>query len=99
MTQIIMVTNKGEINLNLFDDDAAITVASFLHLVNQGFYNGIVFHRVIKDFMIQVGCPLVVELVVQEIKVLVLFLIKDNKLVILLEMNFKAEENLISQGS
>ncbi len=58
MTRIIMVTNNGEINLNLFDDDAPMTVASFLHLVNQGFYNGIVFHRVIKDFMIQVGCPL-----------------------------------------
>lgn len=58
MTQIIMVTNKGEINLNLFDDDAPMTVASFLHLVNQGFYNGIIFHRVISDFMIQGGDPL-----------------------------------------
>jgi peptidyl-prolyl cis-trans isomerase B (cyclophilin B) len=58
MTRVIIVTNKGEINLNLFDDDAPMTVASFLYLIKQNFYNGIVFHRVIDDFMIQVGCPL-----------------------------------------
>lgn len=58
MTQIIIVTSKGEINLNLFDEDAPMTVASFLHLINQGFYNGLIFHRVIADFMIQGGCPL-----------------------------------------
>jgi peptidyl-prolyl cis-trans isomerase B (cyclophilin B) len=58
MTKVIILTNKGEINLNLFDDDAPMTVASFLFLVKQKFYNGIVFHRVIQDFMIQVGCPL-----------------------------------------
>ena len=58
MTKIAIVTNKGEINLNLFDDDAPMTVASFLFLAKQGFYNGIVFHRVIANFMIQVGCPL-----------------------------------------
>lgn len=53
-----MVTSKGNINLKLFDEDAPMTVASFLYLINQNFYNGIVFHRVITDFMIQVGCPL-----------------------------------------
>lgn len=58
MTRIIIVTNRGEINLNLFDDDAPMTVTSFLHLISQDFYTGIVFHRVIADFMIQVGCPL-----------------------------------------
>lgn len=58
MTKIAIVTNKGEINLNLFDNDAPMTVASFLFLAKQGFYNGIVFHRVIANFMIQVGCPL-----------------------------------------
>lgn len=58
MTKVVMVTNKGNINLNLFDSEAPLTVASFLHLINQNFYNGIVFHRVIADFMIQVGCPL-----------------------------------------
>ncbi len=58
MTRVIIVTNKGDINLNLFDNDAPMTVASFLFLIKQNFYNGIVFHRVIDDFMIQVGCPL-----------------------------------------
>jgi peptidyl-prolyl cis-trans isomerase B (cyclophilin B) len=58
MTKVVIVTNKGNINLNLFDDEAPLTVASFLHLINQNFYNDIVFHRVIADFMIQVGCPL-----------------------------------------
>ena len=58
MTKITIITNKGDINLNLFDDDAPMTVASFLFLIKQNFYNVIVFHRVINDFMIQVGCPL-----------------------------------------
>jgi len=58
MTKIVIVTNKGNINLNLFDEDAPMTVASFLFLANQGFYNGIIFHRVIADFMIQCGDPL-----------------------------------------
>jgi len=57
MTRITIVTNKGDLNLNLFDDDAPMTVASFLFLAKEGFYNGIIFHRVIEDFMIQVGCP------------------------------------------
>ena len=56
--RIIMKTSKGDINLNLFDEDAPMTVASFLFLARNGFYNGIVFHRVIANFMIQVGCPL-----------------------------------------
>ena len=58
MTNIVMITSKGNINLKLFDEDAPMTVASFLYLINQKFYNGIVFHRVIANFMIQVGCPL-----------------------------------------
>jgi len=58
MTSVSIVTNKGQINLNLFDEDAPLTVASFLHLIRQNFYNDIVFHRVIADFMIQVGCPM-----------------------------------------
>jgi peptidyl-prolyl cis-trans isomerase B (cyclophilin B) len=58
MTRIVLVTNKGEINLNLFDDDAPMTVASFLFLAKNGFYNEIIFHRVIGDFMIQGGDPL-----------------------------------------
>ena len=53
-----MVTNKGNINLELFEKDAPLTVASFLFLAKQGFFNGIVFHRVIANFMIQGGDPL-----------------------------------------
>ncbi|MHA2036332.1 MAG: peptidylprolyl isomerase [Promethearchaeota archaeon] len=53
-----MVTNKGDIDLELFDDDAPLTVASFLFLAKQGYFNGIIFHRVIPDFMIQGGDPL-----------------------------------------
>lgn len=58
MTKIILKTTKGDINLDLFDDKAPMTVASFLYLIKQGFYNGIVFHRVIEDFMVQTGDPL-----------------------------------------
>lgn len=58
MTNIVMKTSKGDINLRLFDDDAPMTVASFLYLIDQGYYNGLKFHRVIDNFMIQGGCPL-----------------------------------------
>ncbi len=51
-------TSKGDISLNLFDDRAPITVANFVNLAKRGFYNGLKFHRVINDFMIQGGCPL-----------------------------------------
>ena len=51
-------TNKGDISLKLFDDQAPITVANFVNLAKRGFYNGLKFHRVINDFMIQGGCPL-----------------------------------------
>jgi len=50
-------TNKGEIALNLFDDRTPLTVANFVNLAQRGFYNGLKFHRVIKEFMIQGGCP------------------------------------------
>lgn len=58
MTDIQIQTNKGNINLHLFDKDAPMTVASFLFLIRKGFYNGLTFHRVIDNFMIQGGCPL-----------------------------------------
>lgn len=58
MTKIIIVTNKGNINLNLFDNEAPLTVASFLFLARRRFYNNLKFHRVIKNFMIQGGDPL-----------------------------------------
>jgi len=52
-----MKTNKGDITLDLFDEDAPKTVANFKKLAGDGFYDGLIFHRVIKDFMIQGGCP------------------------------------------
>src|SRR3954463_9043504 len=52
-----MQTNAGPIELELFDEDAPKTVANFKKLADQGFYDGLTFHRVIKDFMIQGGCP------------------------------------------
>ena len=51
-------TNKGDISLKLFDDLAPVTVANFVNLAQRGFYDGLKFHRVIADFMIQGGCPL-----------------------------------------
>jgi cyclophilin family peptidyl-prolyl cis-trans isomerase len=53
-----MHTNHGPIELELFDEDAPKTVDNFLKLSRDGFYDGLIFHRVIKDFMIQGGCPL-----------------------------------------
>jgi len=50
-------TNKGEIELELFADKAPITVNNFVFLARDGFYDGITFHRVISDFMIQTGDP------------------------------------------
>lgn len=50
-------TNKGVLTFELYDDDAPIAVANFKKLVSEGFYNGLSFHRVIPNFMIQGGCP------------------------------------------
>ena len=57
MTQILMKTSAGEIQLQMYDDKAPDTVANFLKLVDQGFYDGLHFHRVIEQFMLQGGCP------------------------------------------
>ena len=57
MPQAIMQTSKGTIHLDLFNQDAPNTVANFVKLAKQGFYDGLSFHRVIKNFMIQGGCP------------------------------------------
>lgn len=51
-------TNKGDINIDLTDDKTPVTVANFVNLAKQGFYNDLSFHRVIPDFMIQGGCPI-----------------------------------------
>lgn len=50
-------TNKGNFTLELFEDKAPLTSGNFIKLANQGFYNGLLFHRVIPQFMIQSGCP------------------------------------------
>ena len=52
-----MKTSKGDIEIELFDDDAPKTVDNFVNLVQSGYYDGLVFHRIIEDFMIQGGCP------------------------------------------
>ena len=57
MSKATMNTTKGAISLELFDEDAPETVANFRKLAGDGFYDGIIFHRVIPDFMIQGGCP------------------------------------------
>jgi len=51
-------TSKGDIRLNLFPDKAPLTVLNFVNLSKRGFYDGLTFHRVIADFMIQGGCPM-----------------------------------------
>lgn len=51
-------TSKGTIKIDLFADETPMTVANFVNLAQRGFYNGLNFHRVIPNFMIQGGCPL-----------------------------------------
>ena len=57
MSQATMTTNHGNIVIELFDDAAPKTVQNFKDLAQKGFYDGLSFHRIIKDFMIQGGCP------------------------------------------
>src|SRR5580765_233804 len=57
MSAATMTTSEGTMELELFDDDAPKTVDNFTKLARDGFYDGLVFHRVIPDFMIQAGCP------------------------------------------
>lgn len=56
-TKGLIKTNKGTLSFELYDDDAPGTVANFKKLVIAGFYNGLKFHRVIPNFMVQTGCP------------------------------------------
>lgn len=55
--QATLHTNRGPIHLNLHADKAPLTVANFVNLAQRGFYDGLAFHRVIPDFMVQGGCP------------------------------------------
>jgi peptidyl-prolyl cis-trans isomerase B (cyclophilin B) len=57
MSAATMTTNHGEIAFELFDEDAPKTVDNFRKLARDGFYDGLTFHRIIRDFMIQGGCP------------------------------------------
>ena len=57
MNALINIKDYGEVELELYPDLAPITVDNFVKLVNKGFYNGLTFHRIIKGFMIQGGCP------------------------------------------
>ncbi|MCW2954280.1 MAG: Peptidylprolyl isomerase [Conexibacter sp.] len=57
MSQATIQTSAGTISVELFDEDAPRTVENFRTLASRGFYDGLIFHRVIPDFMIQGGCP------------------------------------------
>jgi peptidyl-prolyl cis-trans isomerase B (cyclophilin B) len=57
VSRAVMQTSEGDVELELFPEDAPKTVANFTKLAGEGFYDGIKFHRVIPDFMIQGGCP------------------------------------------
>ena len=57
MSTATMTTNHGDITFELFDEDAPKTVENFRKLAADGFYDGLTFHRIISDFMIQGGCP------------------------------------------
>lgn len=52
-----METSKGDINITLYPEQTPVTVASFVNLIQKGYYDGLNFHRVIANFMIQGGCP------------------------------------------
>jgi peptidyl-prolyl cis-trans isomerase B (cyclophilin B) len=57
MSEAVLHTTVGPVTVELFDDDAPKTVENFRKLASDGFYDGLLFHRVIPDFMIQGGCP------------------------------------------
>ncbi|HIA39887.1 MAG TPA: peptidylprolyl isomerase, partial [Candidatus Poseidoniales archaeon] len=57
MTDLVMKTSAGDISLKLYTDKCPETTTNFLKLVDSGYYDGLHFHRVIEDFMLQGGCP------------------------------------------
>src|ERR671914_188363 len=58
MAQATLHTSEGDVEVELYPEDAPKTVENFTKLASEGFYDGLIFHRVIPDFMIQGGCPL-----------------------------------------
>ncbi len=62
----IIKTNKGDVEVELYTDKAPITTANFIKLAEEGFYNGIKFHRIVPDFIVQVGDPLTKELPIDD---------------------------------
>jgi peptidyl-prolyl cis-trans isomerase B (cyclophilin B) len=62
MKKALINTAKGAMTVELYEDDAPVTVANFIKLSNQGYYNGLAFHRVIPSFVIQGGCPYSVDI-------------------------------------
>lgn len=57
MSKAVIKTEKGEMSVEFFDKDAPGTVENFIKLSKEGFYDGLTFHRVIPDFVVQAGCP------------------------------------------
>lgn len=57
MSKVKIETNKGDMIIDLYDNETPITVGNFLKLIGEGFYNGLSFHRVIPGFVAQGGCP------------------------------------------
>ncbi len=57
LPRVLLKTNKGDIEIELLENDAPMAVANFISLIEKGFYNGLVFHRVLPGFMAQGGCP------------------------------------------
>ena len=57
MSTATLTTSEGTIEIELFDEDAPNTVQNFTSLAQKGFYDGLIFHRVIQGFMLQGGCP------------------------------------------
>lgn len=55
--KVTITTSRGDINLDLFEEHTPVTVASFVNLSQRGYYDDLIFHRVIDNFMIQGGCP------------------------------------------
>src|SRR5690554_1966018 len=62
MEKAIIYTSKGEMKVEFYYDDAPATVENFIKLAKSGFYDGLAFHRVIPNFVIQTGCPYSVDM-------------------------------------